>query len=398
MEAVREAFAPGECNLMTLVVAAETPAADASADHAHAGFLLSEGRFSDRPALEVGGETLTYRDLGLRSRAIAATIARERPSGDSQITAIFASRSTTAFAAVLATVLDGRGYVALSRRFPIERTRLMLAAADARVVIVDGDSAEQLADLAAEIRHRLLLVLPDLDDVTELARRLPQHTVLGSGDLEDGRDWAPPAVDPEAVAYLIFTSGSTGSPKAVEVPHRTLRRYVEIAADQWEVTENDRCSQMYDLTFDASVSDMFVAWERGACVCCPSAQQLVVPQKFIQSARLTFFDSVPSTGLIMKKLGLLKPGAYPLLRTVLISGEALPAELAAAWAAAAPNSVVENVYGPTEVTIGCSRYRWDAERSPNECEQGIVPIGSFHPGTEALVLDADGREVAEGGE
>ena len=37
-----------------------------------------------------------------------------------------------------------------------------------------------------------------------------------------------------------------------------------------------------------------------------------------------------------------------------------------AWQDAAPNSVLENLYGPTELTIACLLYRWDRERSAAE--------------------------------
>ena len=50
-------------------------------------------------------------------------------------------------------------------------------------------------------------------------------------------------------------------------------------------------------------------------------------------------------------------------------------KLSVDWALAAPNSVIENIYGPTELTIACTAYRWDNTKSPAECEQGIVPIG-----------------------
>ena len=66
----------------------------------------------------------------------------------------------------------------------------------------------------------------------------------------------------------------------------------------------------------------------------------------------------------MSRLGMLKPDSYPALRWSLFCGEALPARWPRAWAAAAPNSTVENLYGPTELTIACTLYRWDPERSP----------------------------------
>jgi non-ribosomal peptide synthetase component F len=141
---------------------------------------------------------------------------------------------------------------------------------------------------------------------------------------------------------------------------------------------------------------MFVAWERGACVCCPGQKDIIKPDRFIKNSRLTAWFSVPSTALFMRRLGLLKPGMYPGLRLSLFCGEALPMETAVQWAKAAPNSIIENIYGPTELTIACTAYRWDSINSPAHCEQGTVPIGQPFAGMEALVVDGDMNEVAPG--
>ncbi len=66
------------------------------------------------------------------------------------------------------------------------------------------------------------------------------------------------------------------------------------------------------------------------------------------------------------------------------------------WVRAAPNSVVENIYGPTELTIACTAYRWNEATSPDECEQGVVPIGEPFDGMRALIVDPELREVANG--
>jgi acyl-coenzyme A synthetase/AMP-(fatty) acid ligase len=98
----------------------------------------------------------------------------------------------------------------------------------------------------------------------------------------------------------------------------------------------------------------------------------------------------------MSRLRVLKPGKFPGLRLALFCGEALPAEMARKWSEAAPNAVLENLYGPTELTIACTLYRWDGDRSPAECELGVVPIGDPYPGMQVLVADEHLREVAVG--
>jgi non-ribosomal peptide synthetase component F len=161
-------------------------------------------------------------------------------------------------------------------------------------------------------------------------------------------------------------------------------------------TSSDRFSQTFDLTFDLSAHDLFVTWTNGACLCVPNQKQMIKPGAFINEARLTAWFSVPSTAIFMRRFGELKPGLYPHLRLSLFCGEALPIEVARDWSAAAPNSVIENIYGPTELTIGCTAYRWDNRKSPKECEQGIVPIGEPFDDMEALIVDQELREVPVG--
>jgi len=123
---------------------------------------------------------------------------------------------------------------------------------------------------------------------------------------------------------------------------------------------------------------------------------MIKPGAFINAARLTAWFSVPSTAIFMRRLGELRPGLYPRLRLSLFCGEALPVEVVRDWSLAAPNSVIENIYGPTELTIGCTVYRWDNQSSAAECEQGIVPIGEPFDDMEAIIVDEDLREVAIG--
>jgi acyl-coenzyme A synthetase/AMP-(fatty) acid ligase len=96
----------------------------------------------------------------------------------------------------------------------------------------------------------------------------------------------------------------------------------------------------------------------------------------------------------MKRIGLLGPDQFPELRWSLFCGEPLPNEVARAWASAAPNSAVENLYGPTELTVACMLHRWEPG-SPG-ASTDWVPIGEPFPNMQALVVDEDLQEVSPG--
>jgi amino acid adenylation domain-containing protein len=362
------------------------------------GFLRSAQRFPQRPAIVAEGKVLSYEELRELACRIAATIQGYPEFSPTPLTAMFAYRSTTAFAGVLGALLAGNGYVPLNRTFPEGRTQVMFERSECRSLIVDAKSLPQLGGLLDGARERVLVIVPDVSDVAPFEAKWPKHHFVGADGLQPSSSWREAIAQPDSLAYLLFTSGSTGTPKGVAVAQRNVLSFLDYMVERYEVSENDRLSQMFDMTFDLSVFDMFVAWERGACVCCPSQKGLIKPDSFIKNGKLTMWFSVPSTAVFMKQLGVLKPGRYPELRVSLFCGEPLPVSSIQAWCEAAPNSIVENLYGPTELTIACTLYRWDSQRSPGESEMGIVPIGYPYPGMSCLVVDEDLDEVAPGEE
>ncbi len=362
------------------------------------GFMRSAEKFPDRPALLANGKSLSYQELRENACRIAATIQSYPEYSEASLTCVFAYRTTTAFAGVLGALLAGTGYVPLNRTFPPERSGLMFEKSESRNLVVDTDSLPQLDVLLNRAHKSTLVLLPDLIEVAALRSRWPQHVFLACGNLSPASAWRAPAVIPDAIAYLLFTSGSTGNPKGVMIAVRNALAFIDYMVERYGISEHDRFSQMFDLTFDLSAFDMFVCWERGACLCCPSQKALFSPGAFIQQNELTVWFSVPSTIAFMKQLGMLKANGYPSLRLSLFCGEPLPVASVAAWSEAAPNSVVENLYGPTELTIACTLHRWDPALCASESELGIVPIGYPYPGMKVVVVNEALHEVQPGGD
>jgi amino acid adenylation domain-containing protein len=358
------------------------------------GFLASVERFGDRPALVVGDAQLSYRELDRRARAVAATLDRHAQD-DGKLTAVFGHRHPTTFAAILGALMRGHGYVPLNPAFPTERSRWMLARSRARALVVDPTAVDQIDGLLCDL-PALTLLVPDQVEIDALRERWPTHTILGARDLATPDECVLGDVRPDDIAYLLFTSGSSGLPKGVMVAHRNVTAFLDVVLERYAFDERDRFSSTFDLTFDLSVFDLCAAWGSGACVYIPTAKQKLFPRKYIAENELTVWFGVPSTGAMMSRLKMLAPGEYPSLRWVLFCGEALPVKVIERFAQAAPNATLENLYGPTELTIACTHYRWDRTRSRRECENGIVPIGEPFRGMEVKIVDPALRTLAPG--
>lgn len=339
----------------------------------HEWFLASARRFPGEPALIVAGSQLSYAELDQMSRAIGTLLPRAR---DSQPRiGLLATRSAIAYAAYLAILRRGGVVVPLDAAYPRERLASIADAARMELVIADQDQDASFAD-GTSVR---------------VLRLAPGQPIKPVGD--PGPDWG--GSDDDGV-YLLFTSGSSGHPKGVPIRHGNLDEFVRFNIARYQPGPGSRLSQTFHLTFDPSVFDMFVAWGSGAALVVPSADDLFDPVAFVNRHQITHWYSVPSLIALATDAGLLPEASMPSLRWSLFCGEQFSLARARVWAEAAPGSTLENLYGPTELTVTVAAYRLPAERSrwpstPN----GTVPIGTVYPHLEYRV-DADGELLIRG--
>lgn len=371
---------------------ASDPAAGASLT---ALAMASVARVPDRPALVAAGRMLSYAELAAVAASLARTLGRHDPAPDVGRAALLAYRSVAAYAGVLGILLAGKAYVPLNPRFPTERTRAMLEAADTRVLVVDRRSADAAFRVLATVDRPMLVLMPEHEAPPTGLPRSSRHRIVCRDEFEAGDGPPPaPAAASEDGAYLLFTSGSTGRPKGVLVTHANATTYVRNVRSLFTPTERDRFSQAFDLTFDLSVHDLFVCWSVGACLCVVPEEALIGPASFIRDQGITCWFSVPSTVAFMHRFGMLEPGSLPSVRSSLFCGEALPGSLAAAWKAAAPDGVLLNLYGPTEATVAITAAPW---RSPeDDGPGGVAAIGRPFPGQRVAVVDDALRPVPPG--
>ena len=354
--------------------------------------LDAASRYAESYALHIGETRTKYADLTRSALSIAARL--HALGAQREAVGIVGQRKQGSYAGVLGIVYAACHYVPLKPKAPPDKTMALLRAANIRFLVGEEEDLRQMQ-----------VQLQDSGQGQGIVAYLAPHSEC-TGKRAD--DWqpvdahciapltAPLACDADALAYILFTSGSSGTPKGVKVSHANVLAYLRAIHSMWKLEPGYRASQFHDFSFDPSVSDLFTTWTLGGELCVVPEAELIAPAHFIRRSKLQVWSSVPSIGTLMHKLGMLKADSFPTLRISRFAGEPLPRHMAQAWQAAAPDSTVENHYGPTEATIDVARHRYLPMEADLPFANDIVPIGTAFPGTTICILDEQRQPVPPG--
>ncbi|MDF2976558.1 MAG: peptide synthetase [Actinomycetospora sp.] len=318
-------------------------------------------------AVEHEGRPTSYAALDARANQLAHVL-RERGVRPGARVGLFLGRAPETYVALLGVLKAGAAFVPVDPESPADRLAYVADDADVDLLLTTTALAGPVGEVG-----RAWLALDDEQTVATLDRA-PTHRP---------DDRSPPGVDDPA-AYVIYTSGSSGRPKGVEVAQSSITNFIAVVPGVYDVRPDDRVHQGMTISFDFSIEEIWPTWAVGATlVVGPDDERRLGADlaDHLEQARITVLYCVPTLLATI-------PRDLPGLRSILVGGEACPAELVERWSRGGRRML--NTYGPTEATVTAT---W-CELVPG---RGVT-IGRPLPTYTAEMLDADDPEPRPVGE
>ncbi|MBD8496317.1 non-ribosomal peptide synthetase [Pseudomonas syringae] len=316
--------------------------------------------FAERPALTLGGQTLSYGQLQAQAvaiqQALLARLATLRQGHAAPVVGICLPKSVALFAGVLAILGSGAIYLPLDPNQPLQRQQYILENAGAVLLLHDGGHPLAAAGFAA------------LDIAAIAVTPCDQPRV----------QTAPHNNSP---CMALYTSGTTGQPKGVLLSQHNLSHFTAWYADYVALSEHSRVLQFSTLSFDSSVIDIFPTLLSGAELVVADEDQRRDPLQLLALLR----EGISHAFLPPALLSLL-PLEEPLGLTHLVTG----GDVCEPYVIdrLAEQCHFYNLYGPTEATVLVTARPFAAGSSNRSLGRPIA-------NSQVWILDEDLQPVAE---
>ncbi|MBS1664513.1 MAG: amino acid adenylation domain-containing protein [Bacteroidetes bacterium] len=320
---------------------------------------------SDLRAVVFGGMTLTYRELDEQSDRLAHYIRSQHGPAADELIGVMMDRSHLSVVVIIAILKSGAAYLPIDPVYPAARKEFIIRESNLRLLITESAYLFDLPDYEGQV------FATDI----QLAG-LPAY-------------YPAPAVSirPVDLAYVIYTSGSTGKPKGVMIEHDGIANTIQAQRVIFDARRGDGHLQFASFSFDASVSEIFVALSSGGTLFIADEETRRNPEKFE-----TFLadNAIRIATIPPAFLRQLNPRALESLRTLVTAGEAADRRAANEFL---PVGDYVNAYGPTETSICASSF---SVKRGGHIRDAQVPIGKPIANTHILITDRWGEPVPVG--
>ncbi|UUQ64831.1 amino acid adenylation domain-containing protein [Pseudomonas fuscovaginae UPB0736] len=312
-------------------------------------------------ALVDAQSSLDYAALNARANRLAHRLIAAGLRPDERV-ALLVERSPEMIVGILAILKAGGAYVPLDPNYPQDRLQHMLEDSSPRVLLSQGNLAEQLPALS--IPHLQLEDAPGNDSNPHVVGLTSRH-----------------------LCYVMYTSGSTGKPKGVMLEHRSVCNQIGALQERYGLNPQDRVLQFATMTFDMSVEEIFGALLSGATLVLRSDAWIAGTAAFAALCEQYAITVANLPTVFWQQIS--RDAHVPLptsLRQFMIGGEAVGKQAVAQWfEREGHRPALFNAYGPTEATVNASIRLMERDN------EDFRSIGKPVRNTPLYVLDAAGN-------
>lgn len=314
-----------EMEEMSIVAKADVPVA-----LLHKMFEKSAAENGDKIALIAQDATLTYNELNDKANIVAHNlIERGVKIGDS--VALLLPRRSCYFCCLFGVNKAGAAFIPCDPQYPADRINHIITDSEASFIIT---TADKLADYPAEkaINVEELLV--------GISASNPDLPMTG-----------------DELSYMIYTSGSTGLPKGVMLRHKGICNYLTPYPDNtilYNIKERANCYlSVTTVSFDMSFKEHTASLVNGKTLVFAGDDEMNDPRALadlMAKHQVDCINATPSRLLQYMEYEPFKEGLKN-CKLIMSGGEAYPLSLRDQLKTCAPDALIVNTYGPTEITV-----------------------------------------------
>lgn len=339
----------------------------------------SRDLFPNKPAFSDENGSVSYLDAVRKAKAVGTALSAS-PNGHRAV-AVLMKKSKEMLVAFMGIIYSGNFYVPIDDEMPDDRISKIFASVQPIAVIADAQYTERAAGLAKGLEEACRVMAYD-----EAEKNEPDEKLLAQIRNE--------AIDTDP-AYALYTSGSTGMPKGVICCHRSVIDYADWLIDTFAFDENTIFGSQTPFYFSMSVLDIYATLRSGAELHVIPKTLFALPVRLLEhmnEARINSIYWVPTALCIVANMKALDKVELPYLKKILFAGESMPNKQLNIWRSHLPDALYANLFGPTEITDIGIYYIVDRPMTDDE----PVPIGRKCDNVDALILNEEGKPVADG--
>lgn len=291
----------------------------------------------DQPAVQFDNRIMSYRELQQKCLQLATRL-RAAGAGRANIVALICDRSEHMITGMLAILKAGAAYLPVDAELPGDRIQYLLEDSAAPLILTTRSVYAEKQAFFQDYEDKVILI-DDLQEETKLTD-LPTNT------------------RPEDPAYLIYTSGSTGRPKGVPVIQSGFTNFILAYKSVFRrgFDTSDRVLAVSNISFDASIAEIFVALTSGSTLVILDKERLLDAAKlaaFIKEENISY-AYIPPVLLkdLYTQLSLLEPPTH--FRKLFTGVEAIKDDVLYGYSTFIKDLDIINAYGPTETTVMAS--------------------------------------------